>query len=102
MLFRSARNRRDFFDIPKKIHINEEQSDWADSRSEELKLAFAAYVRWLIDEDKKRVELELSQKDQESNRPNIDPILHSPNGLSHQQIEAVAIAVSVALGMSKK
>jgi hypothetical protein len=96
------KNRRDFFDIPKKIHINEEQSDWADSRCEEKKLAFAAYVRWLIDEDKNRVEEELSQQKQSCNRPNLDPNMCNPNGLSQQQIEVVAIAVAAALGQLNK
>jgi hypothetical protein len=76
-----TRNRRDFFDIPKKFQINEEQSDWSDFRCDEMKLAFAAYIRWLIDEDKKRVEAELLQKEQESNRPNLAPNMGNPNGL---------------------
>jgi hypothetical protein len=96
------RNRKDFFDIPKKIHINEEQSDWADSRCEEKKLAFAAYVRWLIDEDKNRVEEELSQQKQCSNRPNLDPNMGNPNGLSQHEIQAVAVAVAAALGQLNK
>lgn len=96
------KNRRDFFDIPKKIHINEEQSDWSDARCDEKKIAFAAYVRWLIDEDKKRVDKELSQQKSASNRPNLDPTEHGPNGLSQQQIEAIAIAVSVALNQLNK
>jgi hypothetical protein len=76
-----ARNRRDFFDIPKKFNINEEQSDWSDSRCDEKKMAFAAYIRWLIDEDKKRVEKELSQQKLASNRPNLDPNRDQPIGL---------------------
>lgn len=96
------KNRRDFVDIPKKIHIDEAQSDWSDARCDEKKMSFSAYVRWLIDEDKKRVEKEVLQKQQASNRANLDPILTSPNGLSRQQIEAVAIAVSVALNQLNK
>lgn len=76
-----SRNRRDFFDIPRKVQLNEEQSDWSDHRCDQKKMAFTAYIRWLIDEDKKRVEKELLQKQQASNRPNVGQTSANPSGL---------------------
>jgi hypothetical protein len=98
-----TRIRRDFFDIPRKVQLNEEQSDWADHRCDQKKIPFTAYIRLLIDEDKKRVEKELLQKQQASNRPNLGPTLASPNGLSQQQLEAaVTIAVAAILQLNKR
>lgn len=94
--------RRDFFDIPKKIHVDEEQSEWADSRCDDLKLSFAAYIRMLVDEDKKRIELEVLQKEQSSNRSNLTPFMGKSSGLSQEKIEAIAVAVSVALSQMSK
>ena len=73
--------RKEFFDIPKKLYINEQLSDWADLFCEEKSMSFAGYVRWLITEHKERVENELSKQIQIDNSPKEDPVFPHPNGL---------------------
>jgi len=75
-----TRSRRDLFDIPRKIYLDEELDDWADLCCNERDWSFSRYVRLLIKDHKKKVK-ELSAKPPANNRANEAPNQAHPKEL---------------------
>lgn len=89
-----AVNRRKLFDIPKKLTLDEELSDWCDLIGERRNLPFARYIRILIKEHKTRCENELSAQNQADDRPKQGQNLAQSGGLyTAQQVAELINAV---------
>jgi hypothetical protein len=91
-----AANRRNLFDIPKKLNLNEELSDWADLCCEKRNWSFSRYIRLLIEEHKKRCEKELSSQNQTDTRPKQGQTTAHPGGLyTAEQVAQLINAMKV-------
>jgi hypothetical protein len=89
-----TRGRRDLFDIPRKLYLNDELSDFADLVCEKRNMSFSRFIRLLIEEYMRRCEKELSDKKQVDTSPKKATTQDQPNGLyTAEQVALLITAV---------
>ena len=84
-----ATNRKELFDIPKKLSLSEKLSDWCDLVCERRNISFSHYIRLLIEEHMRRTEKELSAQKQQDDRPKHGQNLAQTNGLSPEHLQII-------------
>lgn len=89
-------NRRDLFDIPKKLSLSEKLSDWCDLVCEKRNISFSRFIRLLIEEHMRRTQKELSDMNQADDRPKQGQNSAQSGGLSPEQLQIV-VAVAELL-----
>ena len=85
-------NRKNHKDVPKTILLTWDLCKRSEERADELDVSYSGYIRNLIAEDLKRVEMErLSQENQSNNSSNPLEILSRLNGLltSHPELKVL-------------